>query len=52
MPYVGLESDEIEKQRIAKRVKMDGHGIPDRDVEKRYEESLRNLEEAVGQYRF
>ena len=52
MPYVGIESDEIAKQRIAERVKMGGHGIPDRYVEKRYEESLRNLGEAVGQYRF
>ena len=52
MPYVGIESSEIAKQRIAERVKMGGHGIPDRDVEKRYEESLRNLGEAVGQYRF
>lgn len=43
MPYVGIESAEIAKQRIAERVKMGGHGIPDRDVEKRYEESLRNL---------
>ena len=52
MHYVGIESAEIAKQRIAERVKMGGHGIPDRDVEKRYEESLRNLGEAVGQCRF
>ena len=52
MHYVGIESAEIAKQRIAERVKMGGRGIPDRDVEKRYEESMRNLGEAVGQYRF
>ena len=40
MHYVGIESAEIAKQRIAERVKMGGHGIPDRDVEKRYEESV------------
>lgn len=41
--YVGVNSAEIAKQRIAERVKMGGHGIPDKDVEKRYEESLKNL---------
>ena len=41
--YVGVDSSEIAKQRIAKRVEMGGHGIPDKDVEKRYEESLKNL---------
>ena len=33
MPYVGIESAEIAKQRIAERVKMGGHGIPDRDAQ-------------------
>ena len=35
-------------QRIAERVKMGGHGIPDRDVEKRFGESFRNLHEVIG----
>mgnify|MGYP005789742297 CR=1 FL=1 len=43
MHYVGIDSSETAKKRIAERVKMGGHGIPDRDVEKRYEESLINL---------
>ena len=33
--YVGVDSPEIAKQRIAERVKMGGHGIPDKDVEKK-----------------
>jgi len=37
--YVGVYSPEIAKQRIAERVKMGGHGIPDKDVEKRFGES-------------
>ncbi|GAA6444825.1 MULTISPECIES: hypothetical protein [Hungatella] len=45
--YVGVDSPEIAKQRIAERVKMGGHGIPDKDVEKRFGESLRNLHEII-----
>lgn len=41
--YVGVDSVEIAKQRIAYRVSHGGHGIPDKDVERRYEESFRNL---------
>ena len=43
MHYVGVDSPETAKMRIAERVKMGGHGIPDRDVEKRYAESIINL---------
>lgn len=43
MFYVGLDSDEIAKKRIAERVKKGGHGIPDNVVEKRYIETLQNL---------
>ncbi len=31
------------KERIAHRVEQGGHGFPDADVERRYEESLTNL---------
>ena len=48
MHYVGVDSSQIAKQRIAQRVKMGGHGIPDRDVDRRYEESLRNLKKVLG----
>ena len=41
--YVGVESIELAKQRIAYRVAHGGHGIPDADVERRYMESFRHL---------
>ena len=31
--FVSVDYPEIAKQRIAKRVEMGGHGIPDKDVE-------------------
>ena len=43
MHYVGLDSIELAKQRIASRVASGGHGIPEKDVERRYEESFKNL---------
>ena len=48
MHYVGLDSAEIAKARIAERVSMGGHGIPDKDVEKRYIESFVNLRKVIG----
>lgn len=33
MHYVGVDSPETAKQRIAKRVELGGHGIPEQDVE-------------------
>lgn len=45
--YVGVESVEIAKERILKRVSMGGHGIPDKDVERRYTESLKNLSKII-----
>lgn len=43
MHDVGVDCPETAKMRITERVKMGGHGIPDRDVEKRYAESIINL---------
>lgn len=43
MHFVGVDSVEVAKQRIAQRVKDGGHGIPDKDVERRYTESIENL---------
>lgn len=43
MHYVGVDSVSVCKERIAHRVSMGGHGIPDADVERRYTESLRNV---------
>lgn len=48
MHYVGLESVELAKERIAKRVANGGHGIPEQDVERRYEESLKNLLKVIN----
>ena len=48
MHYVGVDSSQIAKQRIAERVKMGGHGIPDEDVDRRYKESLKNLRKVIG----
>lgn len=41
--YIGVETVEIAKHRIADRVKNGGHGIPDADVERRFKESFENL---------
>lgn len=45
--YVGLESVEIAKARIAHRVEHGGHGIPDADVERRYFESFEHLNKVL-----
>ena len=34
--YVGVENVEIAKKRVAHRVSVGGHGIPERDIERRY----------------
>lgn len=47
--YVGLESADLAKQRIAIRVSNGGHGIPDSDVERRYVESLENVKTVLPQ---
>lgn len=41
--YIGVDTVDIAKQRIQARVKAGGHGIPEEDVERRYEESFKNL---------
>lgn len=45
--YVGLASSELAKQRVAQRVRDGGHGIPPKDIERRYVESLKNLEKVI-----
>ncbi len=47
MNYIGLESFEIAKERVKFRVSKGGHGIPDKVIEKRYTESLLNLEALI-----
>lgn len=46
--YVGVDSVEIAKQRIAYRVLHGGHGIPDEDVERRYIESFKRLKDIIN----
>lgn len=41
--YVGINSAEIAKSRVAMRVERGGHGIPEQDIEKRYIETFKNL---------
>lgn len=45
--YVGLDSVETAKERVAIRVKNGGHGIPEEDIERRYYESISNLEKLI-----
>lgn len=37
--YIGVDSVDIAKKRVQDRVEAGGHGIPEEDVERRYEES-------------
>ena len=41
--YVGLETAELAIERVRKRVLNGGHGIPEADIVRRYEESINNL---------
>jgi predicted ABC-type ATPase len=41
--YIGTESVEINLTRIAKRVQVGGHDVPEADVRRRYVRSFRNL---------
>lgn len=46
--YVGVDSVDIAKERIAYRVSKGGHGIPDIDVERRYIKSFERLKEIIS----
>ncbi len=43
MHYVGVDSADIAKNRVANRVANGGHGISEEDIERRYIESFENL---------
>lgn len=45
--YIGVDSADIAKERVRKRVKNGGHDIPDKDIERRYTESIRRLREII-----
>ena len=46
--YIGVESPEIAKKRVKIRVSRGGYGIPEQDIEKRYYESLNNLNKVIN----
>lgn len=48
MNYVGLSSPELAIQRVAYRVSMGGHGIPEEDIKRRYYVSLSKLKELMS----
>ena len=41
--YIGVESVKIAKERVAIRVKRGGHGISEKDIERRYIDTFCNL---------
>ncbi len=41
--YIGVESVQIAKERVRYRVGQGGHGISEKDIEKRYIETFRQL---------
>lgn len=48
MNYIGVDNPEIAKERVKIRVINGGHGIPDKDIERRYYDSLHNLQEVIN----
>ncbi|NFN90341.1 ATPase [Clostridium botulinum] len=48
MNYIGVESVDIAKERVAIRVSKGGHGIPDEAIERRYNDSLANLNKVIS----
>ena len=46
--YVSVESVNIAKTRVAHRVSVGGHGIPEQDIERRYIETFENLNKILG----
>lgn len=47
MNYVGVEGPKVAKERVKIRVSRGGHGIPDKDIERRYYDSLNNLNNVI-----
>ena len=50
MFYIGINSVDIVKERIKNRVLKGGHDIPEKIVEKRYNESLENLSKVLNKF--
>ncbi|WP_434296279.1 ATPase [Clostridium sporogenes] len=47
MNYIGIKSIEVAKERVKIRVSKGGYGIPDKDIERRYYDSLNNLNNVI-----
>ena len=47
--YIGIDNPEIAKERVKNRIARGGHGIFSNLIEKRYYESLQNLEKIIYQ---
>ncbi|OPJ62300.1 hypothetical protein CLORY_19150 [Clostridium oryzae] len=47
MNYIGVENVEIPKERVRIRISQGGHGISNEAIERRYIESLVNLNSVV-----
>ena len=45
--YIGLDNAKIAKERVAHRVSMGGHGVSDKDIDRRYEESFKGLKDVL-----
>lgn len=41
--YIGVENADILKRRVAERIRLGGHGIPEEDIERRYRNTFQNL---------
>ncbi len=46
--YVGTSDPSINVARVAKRVRLGGHDVPEIDIRRRYERSLLNLPIAIA----
>ena len=46
--YIGIDNPEIAKERVKNRIARGGHGISSNLIEKRYYESLQNLEKILS----
>lgn len=47
MNYIGVENPQVAKERVRFRVSKGGHGIPDDSIERRYYDSLNNLNNVI-----
>lgn len=45
--YVGVDTVEIAKERVLHRVSVGGHGIPEKDIERRYIETFEKLNQII-----